>query len=151
LKECSRIPLDVFAANRAPSTLLVGKTRSALTRTSSDDLPDFSNAVALRGGPADIVVGKVIGKDGQPERRVFAVASEARFLYVYDPRVAAVEVRIQTGNGPQGFVLDERRGLGYIAHQRDSYIGVVDLDRRRATYGQILLNVGRPSAPRSSR
>jgi hypothetical protein len=150
LKDCALEPLDVYVANRTPSTLLVGVTRPGLTATGSDDVPDLSDAEALRGSPSRVVAGSVIGMDGRPERRVFVLTFESRFLYIYNPLTASVEVRVQTGRGPQGFVVDAARGLGYLAHYSDSYVGVVDLDRRHATYGQLLLNVGQPVSPQSS-
>lgn len=151
LTECARIPLSVYVANRSPATLLVGNTRPSLTPSESDDLPDLSDVEALRGGPSRVYVNDVIGLDGNPERRVFVIAFDSQFLYVYDPVRGVVEMRIQTGRGPQSLAIDAARGLGYLAHLSDSYIGVIDLDRRHATYGQILLNVGRPTPPQSSK
>jgi DNA-binding beta-propeller fold protein YncE len=60
-----------------------------------------------------------------------------------------VEVRLTTGRGPQGVAIDEKNGLAYVAHFTDSYVGVVDLDKRHATYGKVLLNVGQPKPPRA--
>jgi hypothetical protein len=151
LRDCALVPLDVYAANRTPASLLIGKTRTALTSTGSDDVPDFSQAAPLRGQPARVLASTVLGLDGRPEARVFVLSYDTRFLYIYDPQSGVVETQTSTGSGPQAIAVDARRGLGYIAHQSYSYVGVVDLDRRHATYGQIVLNVGRPTPPHSSK
>lgn len=151
LEDCARIPLAVFAANRTPSSLLVGRTSPALNETRTDDLPNFSDLEPLRGGASRVWIGSVIDEQGQKALRVFVVAFESRLLYVYDPAARAVETRISTGRGPHGLAVDSDRGLLYLAHFMDSYIGVVDLDKRHSTFGQFLLNVGEPSSPRSAK
>jgi DNA-binding beta-propeller fold protein YncE len=151
LRECALVPLDVYAANRTPAALLIGKTRTALTSTGSDDVPDFSDAAPLRGQPERVVAGSVLGLDGRPEPRVFVLSYDTRHVYIYDPHSGVIESETATGSGPQAFVVDAERGLGYVAHQSYSYIGVVDLDRRHSSYGQMVLNIGRPTPPHSSK
>jgi hypothetical protein len=49
-------------------------------------------------------------------------------------------------------VVDEGRGLGYIGHFTDSYIGVVDLNQAHAdTYGKVVLSIGAVVPPRAQK
>jgi DNA-binding beta-propeller fold protein YncE len=98
-----------------------------------------------------VVLGDVIDRDGQPAPRVFVLCFDAHTIYVYDPAVNEFEAFIETGRGPQALVVDAQRGLGYVAHFIDSYVGVIDLDRRSRTYGSVVLGVGQPSPPRASK
>ncbi len=150
LSRCAAVPLDVYIANRSPASLLIGKTRPNVSAQLTDDIPDISLVEPLRGGPSRVVVGDVIGTDGSPQSRVFVLAFDTRGLYIYDPHFGRIEARLTTGRGPQGVAIDSARGLGYIVHFTDSFISVVDLDRRHATYGQVLLNVGTPTPPQSA-
>ena len=150
LARCAAVPLDVYVANRSPASLLIGQTRPNISAQFTDDVPDLSLVEPLRGGPSRVVVGDVIGVDGSPQRRVFVLAFDARWMYVYDPQLRRVETRLATGRGPQGVAIDSARGLGYVVHFTDSFISVVDLDRRHATYGQVLMNVGTPTLPQSA-
>lgn len=150
-EECAKVPLTAYVANRSPEGLLIGQTESILGETFRDDVPSFSEVEPLRGGPSRVFVGSVIDEAGAPARRIFVVAFDSRLLYVYDPVRHAVETRVQTGRGPHAFAVDAERGLGYLAHFTDSYIGVLDLDRRHATYGHFLASVGKPNPPRSAR
>ncbi|MEN9577413.1 MAG: hypothetical protein RJA70_422 [Pseudomonadota bacterium] len=149
LETCASVQLDVVVASRSPESLMFGKTGPANTPTRSDDLPNFSDMLPMRGGPSKVWVGNIIDEQGEPSRRIFAVAFDANWLYIYDPARSEVEVRLTTGRGPQGVAIDERNGLAYVAHFTDSYVGVVDLDKRHATYGKVLLNVGQPKPPRA--
>jgi DNA-binding beta-propeller fold protein YncE len=114
-------------------------------------VPSFSDVEPLRGGPSRVYVADVIDEHGERSRRVFVVAFDARLLYVFDPAHRRVETRVQTGRGPHAFAVDSATGLGYVAHFTDSYVGVLDLDKRRPTYGQFLANVGHPTPPRTAR
>jgi hypothetical protein len=152
LLRCASVPLDVFVVNRTPPTLVIGQTQPNFSEMSSDDLPRFYDTVAMAVGAARVVVGDVIDSDGTPVRRVFVVCFDSRKVFVYDPAARRIETIIQTGRGPQAFAVDPVSGLGFIAHFTDSYIGVVDLDRRhRQRYGQILLSMGTPTPPRASK
>ncbi len=151
LLSCAAEPVDVFLANRGPDSLLIGQTGLAEGELPRDDVPDFSDSQPLRGGVSRVVVANVTDTDGTPASRVFVLAFDARILFIYDPVARAIETHVQTGPGPQSIVVDETRALAYLAHFTDSYIGVIDLDKRHATYGRVLLNVGRPRGPRSSK
>ena len=57
-----------------------------------------------------------------------------------------VEARVLTGRGPTAIAIDTANALAYVAHFTDSYVGIIDLDRRHATYGTIVRALGRPTA-----
>jgi hypothetical protein len=149
--DCATIGLSAYMVNRSPEALLLGETRSILGETFRDDVPVFTDTEPLRGGPSRVYVGDVIDQNGEPARRIFALAFDSRLLYVFDPANRTIEKRITTGRGPHALAVDSSAGLGYVAHFSDSYVGVLDLDKRHSTYGQFLVNVGRPSPPRSAR
>jgi hypothetical protein len=144
--------LDVYVTNRTPATLILGETRPYRTAQAIDDLPRFYDTVPVSFGVSRVVLGEVIGRDGNAEHRVFLVCFDTRRIFVYDPTARRVETEILTGKGPHALAIDAAHGLGYVAHFTDSYVGVVDLDKRHtATYGKILLNVGQPLAPRATK
>jgi DNA-binding beta-propeller fold protein YncE len=82
---------------------------------------------------------------------VFVLSFDTGTMTVYDPTSGDVETRITVGRGPQGVAIDSDNALAYVALFTDSYVSVVDLDKRHATYGQILLNLGIPTPPVSSK
>lgn len=159
LTDCAAIPIRVYIANRAPSSLLVGETRPNQGLFSSDDLPRFEQSIPLTFGPSRVVVGQVISPKGEAQKRVFVVCFDTRKVGIYDPLTRSMEDWIDTGRGPHGFVTELGRdesgqpthAYAYVAHFTDSYIGVVDLDQRNPTFGSVLATIGRPSAPRASK
>ena len=63
-----------------------------------------------------------------------------------------IEAVIRTGRGPHSLAVDETRGLGYVGHFTDSYLGVVDLNRTHTeTYAKMILTIGSPTAPRAQK
>ncbi len=153
VKSAAAIPLDVLVTNRLPASLLVGQTqRQTIEQSGPLDLPTIQSAIDLSYGPARVVVGSVTTATGKRERRAFAVCFDARRIVVYDIERRRVDTEIQTGRGPQAFVVDEEHALGYVAHFTDSYIGVVDLNQGHTkTYGTIIGSVEEPVAPRTSK
>lgn len=151
LSNCAKVPLDVYVANRSPEALLIGETTPIYGDTFTSDVPELSDAEPLRGGPSRVYVGSIIDEQGEPAVRVFVVAFDSELLYVFDPSTRVIETRVQTGRGPHALAIDPEHGLAYLAHFTDSYVGVLDLDKRHATYGSFLLSVGVPTAPRASR
>ncbi len=165
LHACAGIPLGVYIANRTPSSLLVGQTRHNQSATSSDDLPSFYRSVPLPFGPSRVIVGDVIGSTGLRERRVFVVCFDSRRVGIYNPDTDTIEKWIETGRGPHAFAVDiqppksgvdpsnDRPGyaFAYIGHFTDSWIGMIDLDQRHPTYGEIVMTIGNPTAPRASK
>lgn len=152
LSDASRIPLDVFVANRTPPSLVVGRTRPTSGATSNSDIPSFYRTIPLTAGPSRVFTGNVINADGEPEMRVFAVCFDSRLIFIYDPKSDRIEAEIFTGRGPHPLALDSERGVGYIGHFTDSYIGVVALDQRfPRTYGTIVATIGTPTAPRATK
>jgi DNA-binding beta-propeller fold protein YncE len=157
LGQCASIALDVYLANRSnsltgsPAALLVGTSTSMREGFLSNDRLSVSDVVPLEAGPTRVVVGDIRDELGQPSRRVFVSSFDGRAVTVYDPAARSVDVRILTGRGPTAIALDPHNALAYVAHFTDSYIGVIDLDRRNATYGTMLLTLGLPTAPRGDR
>ncbi|MBK7586435.1 MAG: hypothetical protein IPI67_40380 [Myxococcales bacterium] len=160
LRDCAAIPLRVYVANRAPSSLLVGKTRPNQSLFSTDDLPQFQESIPLTFGPSRVLVGKVISPEGQPETRVFVVCFDSRKIGIYNPKTRLMEDWIETGRGPHALVTElgtdpgsgeATYAHGYVGHFTDSYLGVIDLDQRHPTYGTLLATVGKPNAPRASK
>ncbi|WP_438020260.1 hypothetical protein WMF18_14820 [Sorangium sp. So ce315] len=130
------------------------------------------DAAPLAAYPSRVEVGDVIGADGARHRRAFALAFDSGLAFSYDPEARRVDAVIRTGRGPQAIAFDtgttcgddkercdcapgddgcEPYSLMYIAHFTDSYLGVVDLDMRKAnTFGSMILTVGKPVPPRES-
>ncbi|WP_437537175.1 hypothetical protein WME79_17790 [Sorangium sp. So ce726] len=181
LERCVEIPIPVYVAHRVPNSLLIGQLTTTLIkkdsvvptekRASVYDTIAFRDAVPLAAYPSRIEIGAVIGADNAPHRRVFALAFDAGLAFSYDPQARRVDAVIKTGRGPQALAFDtgstcgdEKRcdceqgsagcepySLMYIAHFTDSYLGVVDLDMRKAnTFGSMILTVGTPVPPRES-
>lgn len=151
LTQCEAIPLAVYLANRFPAGLVVGTTAANEGAFPRTDLPNLTRVEALRGSPSRVIVGSVIDEQGQPVRRIFVVTFDTRFIYVYDPELEQVEARIYTGRGPHALTIDAQHGLGYVGHFTDSYIGVIDLDHRHRSFGEIVMTLGQPRAPRASK
>jgi hypothetical protein len=161
-EKCADVPLGVYVASRSPSSLLVGETMRDTWATPNRDVPRFYDSVPLPTGPSRVYVGKVLGEDGQPETRVFVVCFDQRRIAVYDPRRRAMDMFVTTGRGPHAMAFDyeaaneatgaKGRALAYIAHFTDSYVGVIELDRRKIrNYGNVVLNLGPATAPRASK
>jgi sugar lactone lactonase YvrE len=146
LEQAALVPLDVYVANRSPSSLLVGRTRPP------QQYPYFYQSLPLTAGPSRVVVGKVRNRAGEDETRVFVVSFDSRRIFVYDPQRARMETEILTGRGPYALAVDTKRQLLYVGHFTDSYIGVYSLDLTDPkTYGTSLATLGTPKAPRSSK
>ena len=127
-------------------------------------LPRFTDSIPLPYGPSRVVVGDVLAPDGTAVPRVFVVCFDAAMVAIYDPTAGRIERWISTGRGPHALAVDTnptaesaggaRRGyaFAYVGHFTDSYIGVVDLDQRNSrTYGEMILTMGSPKAPRASK
>ena len=140
------VPLDVYVANRAPSSLLIGRTRPP------QEYPYFFQSVPLTAGPSRVIVGQVTTPSGASETRVFVACFDSRRVFVYDPQRSRIETEILTGRGPHAMVVDSSRRLLYVGHFTDSYVGVYSLDLASpATYGTLLGTLGTPKPPRTSK
>lgn len=152
LVTCLETPLDVFVANRTPASLLVGKTRVGEAGTQLEELPEFYDSIPLPFGPSRVVIGTIRNELGELERRVFVLCFDARRIVIYDPDRRREEAWIDTGSGPHSLAIDAQNALAYVAHFTDSYIGVIDLDRKHSrSYGRIIANIGKPTEPRASK
>lgn len=158
---------DVYVANRAPASLLIGAlSPDPNYLAGSSQFPAFTDNVALTTGPSRVVLGMVrvpasasdpaVVKDSDPpyklERRIFVVCFDSRRVFIYDPARRIVEARVITGRGPFALAVDDARGLAYLAHFTDSYLGVISLDQRfPKSYASIIASIGAPSPPRASK
>ncbi|MFT3769977.1 MAG: hypothetical protein QM820_31500 [Minicystis sp.] len=161
LRACVDVPLDVFIANRAPPSLLLGRVRTTIVDSdqgSAFDVPEIYDVVSLAVGPSKVALGSIIGMDGKRHPRIFAVTFESRFVFSYDPEARRVDAVIRTGRGPHAIAFDtgdDGDGLHsylYVGHFTDSYLGVVDLDMRHPeTFGIMFASIGTPTPPRESK
>jgi hypothetical protein len=148
--------LDVYVANRSPDSLLVGRTLPATDSLFTTEVPAFYESIPMPAGASRVVVGRVpVGGSAENpiyEVRVFVVCFDSRRIAIYDPKRNRVELEIPTGRGPHAIAIDSERGLLYVGHFTDSYIGVVSIDRRFShTYGTMLATIGKPTPPRASK
>jgi len=173
-------PLAIYMANRAPAALVIGRIETRFTeKTGPDgvtpsgafDVVSFHDSVPLAFGSSRVEMGQVIGADGRPSWRAFAVAFDSRFVFSYDPEARRVDAVIRTGRGPHAIAFDTERVrdesgnvvLGpdgkelwystmFVSHFTDSYVGVVDLDmRNQATFGSMYMTLGVPVPPKESK
>ncbi len=172
LLACTKIPIDVYIANRTPPSLLVGRLETtttpenSTTPTGAFDRVRITDSIPLAQGASKLVVGDVIDPEGQPSRRVFTAAFDSRLVFSYDPKARRVDAIIKTGRGPHALAFDsidsgtidpatnamqKSHAFLYIGHFTDSYLGVVDLDMRHPeTFGTLFASVGTPTPPRNS-
>lgn len=157
--EAERVALDVYVANRTPSSLLLGKTSGPSDLGGPSDVPAFYDNIPLTEGPSGVFVGKIMTAGGRVESRVFVTCFDSSVIYVIDPERRLIESQIFTGRGPQSiaFQLPDSGpsnvgALAYIAHFTDSYVSVVSLDQRfPKTFGATLATLGTPTPPRASK
>ncbi len=166
-----QVPLKIYITARAPATLLIGRVHTLLSRSkltvagvTADRITavlhtvDVHESIPLDFGASHVRVGQVVGKDGTLVDRVFALAFDAREIFIIDPLTDTVEAVMKAGRGPQDVAIDsgvedgQAYSFMYVAHFTDSYLGVADLDLRRPlSYAQLVANVGTPTPPAESR
>jgi hypothetical protein len=181
LRDCMKIPLRIFMANRGPATLLIGKVQTKLIENSPEgggaaeptgayDTVSIDDSVPLAFGASKVALGNVITREGKLALRVFISAFDSRLVFSYDPDARRIEAVIRAGRGPHALAFDtgddsDPDGMGpaqgdgsglhsylYVGHFTDSYLGVVDLDMRHPdTFGTIFASVGTPTPPRESK
>ena len=174
LLTCTKVPIDIYIANRTPPSLLVGRIETtttpegSTTPTGAFDRVLITDSIPLAQGASKLVVGDVIDPEGKPSRRVFTAAFDSRLVFSYDPQARRVDAIIKTGRGPHALAFDHddaengtpepggkaQKGHAflYIGHFTDSYLGVVDLDMRHPeTFGTIFASVGTPMPPRNTK
>jgi hypothetical protein len=153
----------VYVASRAPASLLVGAMTTDLGyRAGTSELPSFTDSVSLTAGASRVILGQVkVPGTKYPadehgpydlEQRVFILCFDSRRIFVYDPKRRVIEAIVSTGRGPYPLAIDSARGLAYLGHFTDSYLGVISLDQRfPKSYAAIVASIGTPKAPRSSK
>ncbi len=174
LVACVKIPIDVYIANRAPPSLLVGRLETTTIPeddakpTGAFDRVLITDSVPLSFGASKVTVGNVIDAEGQLRRRVFAAAFDSRLIFSYDPQARAIDAFFRSGRGPHGLAsdADEQAAITgvsgdaqqtghaflYVGHFTDSYLGVIDLDMRHPeTFGTMFASVGTPTPPKGSK
>jgi Cys-rich repeat protein len=151
LETCAGVGLEVFLANRLPASVVSGHTVPNRSAAATGDDLIFAELTPVGDGPSRVEVGGVLDEAGEVQQRIFIVSFESRSIDIYDPVSRTLEARVYTGRGPNAIAIDAARGLAYVAHFTDSFLGVIDLDRRHpATYGTMIMTLGRPVAPRGS-
>jgi hypothetical protein len=148
LATCAGVSLDVYMSNSVPASLLVGHSTSMRRAAVPNDRLEVSDVIPVDNGPSRTVLGQVLDENGQPQRRVFVTSFDGRSVTIYNPDAGVIEARVLTGRGPAALVIDNANAVGYVAHFTDSYVGIIDLDRRHRTYGTVIRSLGRPTAPR---
>ena len=162
LMTCANIPLDIYASSRSPASLLIGHTTPNTALTPNSDIPYFNDTFPLPTGPSAVHVAQIINEENQLETRVFIVSFDSRRIAIFDPAKRNIEAWVITGRGPQALAFDvlapsgvaatDGHAYAYVGHFTDSYLGVVELDRRRGrSYGTIVLSLGPATAPRASK
>ena len=170
LRCCLETPLDLFVANRAPPSLLLGHVRTQIVDSNQGgpvgsgafDFVEIYDTVSLAQGPSKVGLGNIIGGDGKLHRRVFTVTFDTKHIFSYDPELRTVDTVIETGPGPHALAFDTctddcapgetPHSYLYVGHFTDSYLGVVDLDaRHRETFGIMFASIGTPMGPRESK
>lgn len=162
-------PAKIYMANRNPASLLIGRLETVVNRqtidgedvvTGATESAFFYDSVPLNFGASRVEVGHVIDESGRIVERIFAVCFDSRSVFIFNPELEQVEAVIRTGRGPHDIAFDvdtsdpdsPSHAFMYVGHFIDSYLGVVDLDMRRAqTFGQIFATVGQPTPPQESR
>jgi hypothetical protein len=115
-----------------------------------NDRLEVSDAIAIDTGPSRTVMGHIRDERGELQRRVFITSFDARSVTIYNPDAGVIEARVLTGRGPAALAIDGANAVGYVAHFTDSYVGIIDLDRRHRTFGTIIRALGRAMPPRGS-
>lgn len=158
LQSCAGQPIGVYVANRTPPSLLVGKTTTSTSLYGTYNDVQFYDQIVLSTGASQVVMGSIVDVEGKVQSRVFVVCFDARTIYVYDPGTNTVESVVLTGRGPSAIAFDpaiqtstEGASFAYVAHFTDSYIGVLDVDRRHpSTYMTFVGTVGSINQPREA-
>jgi hypothetical protein len=163
LTNCAAMPIPVYVSNRSPSSLIIGTTTQDTSFSPNRDVPRFIDTVPLAvSGQSRVFVNQIIGNDGTPETRVFVVSFDSQKITIYDPNRRRIDTTVSTGRGPHALTFDvapadEAKGTparahAFVGHFTDSYIGVIELDRRKKfTYGTVVLSLGPATAPRASK
>jgi len=102
------------------------------------------------GEPLDIPAGRPIEVCDQPSRfqvweeegLAFVACFQAAYVYVVDLRAEQVVDTIITGTGPHDVVLDEVRGMLYVANLLEGSVSVIDVGLSRPTRFKEVARIG---------
>ncbi len=172
---CARKPSRLFVANRSPAALLVGEVggTNATTGAYDPDLVTIFRSEPLAAGPSRVFLAPIVDSDGAYALRVFVVCFDAAQVFVFDPEAGRLESVIRTGPGPFAMAFDPfdmaavarhdkveddkriagltRYRFGYVASFTQSYVQVLDLDRRQpSTFERVVFTLGEPTNPKGT-
>ena len=114
MTQCAQLPAQVYIANRAPATVVVGSMGQAPADGSTYD-PDalsFLGNVSLNDGPSKLFLAPTVDQNGNYDLKLFVVCYDSNEIFVYDvddlqvPEGAAPELIIPTGSGPYALAFD---------------------------------------------
>ncbi len=102
------------------------------------------------GVPEDIPAGRPIEVCDQPTRfkvwpeqgLAFVSCFQAAYVYVVDLRAEQVVDTVITGTGPHDLVLDEVRGMLYVANLLEGSVSVIDVSLDRPTRFKEIARIG---------
>jgi DNA-binding beta-propeller fold protein YncE len=177
LKNCAKVPLRMFVANRSPASVLVGEVGGSSGPSGLDydaDRVALGANIPLSAGPSKLYLAPIVDRDGSYAMRLFVTCFDSATVFVIDPESATIENAIRVGPGPYAMTFDpfvpsdaatfapapaaDASGLrpyrfAYLASFTDSFIQVIDLDRsdtQATTIEKIVFNLGTPSPPRGA-
>ncbi len=102
------------------------------------------------GVPDDIPAGRPIEVCDQPTRfkvwpeqgLAFVSCFQAAYVYIIDLRAEQVVDAVITGTGPHDLVLDEVRGMLYVANLLEGSVSVIDVGLERPTRFKEIARIG---------
>lgn len=158
---CAGLAMPVYVVNRSPAALLVGSLSPA--RGNAGDELRFSSSVPLPVGPSRVYLAPIVDEQGLLRRRLFVSSFDSASFVVIDPETLRTEGTVHTGRGPytaafDGFDASFAAGapspanyrFAYVASFTQSFIQVLDLDRRSPTYLRVVYTLGTPHSPKGS-
>ncbi len=158
---CAELAMPVFVANRSPAALLYGQLSP--TRGGAGDELTFAGSIPLPVGPSRVYLAPVIDEQGKARRRLFVASFDSATLVVINPETLATEGTVHTGRGPyaaafepfdpqftSGQMAPAGYRFAYVGNFTQSFVQVIDLDRRAPTYLRVVYTLGVPRSPKGS-
>ena len=158
---CAAVAMPVFIANRSPASVLYGQL--APVRGGAGDELTLTGSLPLPLGPSRLYLSPIIDEQGLLRRRLFAVSFDASSVVAVDTETLRVEGTVRTGPGPYALAFDvegptltagatapsDYRFM-YVGSFTQSFVQVIDLDRRSPTYLRVVYTLGVPRSPKGS-